>query len=188
MHVAHAHFPKHPVFLEGLDPFRDDNDAQSIEHRHQAFDDHSTRQTAVDAANQFHVELDDVRLKSGQQGEPGMPRTKIVQRGRKPHPAVRIDDVRDMHGILHLLVLGEFEDKSIGRKRDRRRRLQRQLDAGDWRIDRVRDDSTNDCIPKVRECRYALSRVGYRLDGRRSMLFGDTPNPKSHHAFRWERL
>ena len=67
------------AFVGGLDAFADDLDAQFLAHRNGAADDGLAWAALVDAADQVHVQLDDVRLEVGQQVEPGKARTEVVE-------------------------------------------------------------------------------------------------------------
>lgn len=135
--VADAHRPERVELGGGLDALGDHGDAEIDAQADDRGDDHPARQAGVDAADQLHVELDDVRLEAREQVEPGVAGAEIVERGAEAHLPIGRDDVRDMRRIGHLLVLGELEHEPVGRQAGGARGAQRQLDAGGGRIDRV---------------------------------------------------
>ena len=95
------------------------------------------RLARVDAAQQRHVDLQQVGLIFGKKLEAGIAGAEIVERGDEAEPPVFGDDAFDMSGVVDALVLGEFEHDALGREADAARGLERGADARGRFVDRI---------------------------------------------------
>ena len=91
----------------------------------------------VDAAQQVHIELDDVGAKIGQQAEARVTGTKVIDRRLEAERLIVIDDAANMAVIQHLLHLGELEHDLLDGKEMLAGRLQGGADAALRAVDRI---------------------------------------------------
>jgi short-subunit dehydrogenase len=137
--IADAEASHRLQFLPRLDAFGNHRHPHLLAERLDRFDDHPARHAAVDPADEVHVDLHHVGLKVREQSKPGMACPKIVDRGCKAERLIGFDDRAEMIRI-NALVLRELENEPIGRKAGCPSRLKRQLDAGQGRVNRIREE------------------------------------------------
>jgi hypothetical protein len=89
----------------------------------------------IDAPNQLEIDLDDVRLKLGQQVQAGISGAEIIDRGSEVMSAIFFQNAAQMGAIDHLFALGHLEDQSVAGKADPAGGGQRRLYAGIGPID-----------------------------------------------------
>ncbi len=100
-------------------------------------DDPTLDRRAVDAPDQLHVELDDVRLELRQKVQTREPGTEIVDCGREPKLPVGLQDAEQVVRV-DPLGLSELEHDPVDGEARASRRIQREADAGVGIVDRVR--------------------------------------------------
>ncbi len=103
-------------------------------------DDAAAAIIAVEAAQDIHVDLDEVRLEIRQQAQAREARAEIVERRHETLLPVGRDDALEMVDIPEPLVLGELEHDPAVREADPPRRLEGRADAGIRLVDRVRHE------------------------------------------------
>ena len=83
----------------------------------------------VDAADQRHVELDQVRLEIREQREPGVAGAEIVDGGEEAAALVLPKDLGEPGAVFDPLALGHLEDDLLEREVVDARGLERSADA-----------------------------------------------------------
>ncbi len=91
----------------------------------------------VDAAQQVHIEFDDVGMKIGQQVEAQVTGAKVIDRRFEAEGLIVIDDAAKMLAILHLLHLGQLEHDLLDREEVLAGRLQGGANAALRAVDRI---------------------------------------------------
>ncbi len=121
----------------GFDPFGDDFDAQGGADPKDAAYDRLLYHVLVDITDQRHVQLDDVRLELGQQIQPRIACTEIVDGGFEALAFVLGNDAFEMILVDHLLVFGNFKNQPLHREVEALCRFQGSANAGRRLIHRV---------------------------------------------------
>jgi hypothetical protein len=138
--VADPHVAQHGQLVPGFDPFRNDLHLQRAQQAHEALHDQAARAVAVKAADQLHVDLDEIGLEVGQDAKPRVARPEVVQGRLEAERLVGADDALDVLGIADALVFRELEDDPVRREAGGAGGFQREADAGFGLVDGVRQE------------------------------------------------
>ena len=109
LHQADTHLPQADHLFAGLDPLRQRGDLQLRKQRQTVAHDGLPGRVLVDAAQQVHIELDDIWQKIGQQVETRVTGAKVIHRRLEAKRLIVIDDAANMLVIQQLLHLGQLE-------------------------------------------------------------------------------
>src|SRR5471032_247096 len=126
------------VALAGtFDAFGNDSNAQLLTDCDNPLDDYLTDTILVDIANQRHVEFDQVRLEIGQQVQPRIAGTEIVDGGLEAEFAVFTQNIGQMAIVIYVLAFQRFKNQLVQRKVVRAGRLQRAANTQLGPVNRI---------------------------------------------------
>lgn len=100
LHQADTHLPQTGHLFAGLDPLRQRDDLQLRKQRQTVAHYGLPGRVLVDAAQQVHIEFDDVGVKIGQQVEARVTGAKVIDRRFEAEGLIVIDDAAKMLAVL----------------------------------------------------------------------------------------
>lgn len=137
LHQPHAGVDQHVALGRGFNAFGDDRDAQFLAGAQHAPHDGAAGATLVDVADQFHVDLDVVRLEQCQQVQAGIAGPEIIDRRLESQALILGENFAQPARIADPLAFGGFEQDLLDRKVEVARRIKRRPDAHLGPVDRI---------------------------------------------------
>lgn len=129
LHQPDAFVIEEVTLAAGFHPFGQYLDAEFAAHAQHAACHGPAWTAAVDVAHQSHVDLDDDGLEVGQQVQPRIADTDIVNGGQQAHALVLAKDLCKALAVAYHLALGGLEHDAFDRESVGSRRRQRGADA-----------------------------------------------------------